>query len=76
VADPTAWATDIEFDVPVDVAPGEETEKTVRVQVTDADGLEAVREITLRITCDPADRPPICLKKPWLPGCRPGIDRN
>jgi hypothetical protein len=76
VSDPTAWVTDIEFEVPVDVGPGEETEKAVRVQVTDADGLEAVRAITLRIRYDPGGRPPICSKKPWLPECRPGIDRN
>ena len=42
VSDPTAWATDIEFEVPVNVAPGGETEKAVRVHVMDADGLDAV----------------------------------
>jgi len=76
VSDPTAWATDIEFDVPANVAPGGETEKAVQVRVTDADGLEAVRAITLRIRYDPGGRPPICSKKPWLPDCRIGIDRN
>jgi len=76
VSDPAAWATDIEFEVPANVPPGGETEKAVSVRVTDADGLEAVSEITVRITYDPLDRPPICRKKPWLPECRPGIDRN
>jgi hypothetical protein len=46
--------------------------KLVRVRVTDADGLFAQDDLTVRIHVipDDGDLPPVCRVKPWLPVCQ------
>ncbi|MEO7454058.1 MAG: hypothetical protein ABIV13_04780 [Fimbriimonadales bacterium] len=62
--------TQIGFSIPV----GQQViNRKVQVRVTDADGLFAEDEITVRlrrVTHDPS-LPPVCKVKPWLPQCNP-----
>ena len=75
----TGDSVPITFRIPRDVAPGEEDTHTIRVTVTDADGLTATRSITLRILYERGGVPAVCHAKPHLPGCPgagPGPDTD
>lgn len=73
LANATGDSVRITFQIPRNVAPGEEDTHTIRVTVTDADGLTATRRITLRILYERGGVPAVCHTKPHLPGC-PGAN--
>jgi hypothetical protein len=73
IANPGGESTAIQFNIP-EAEPGTVLPKHAAVRVTDSDNLiaEAAVDVNIHIKLpeEPADVPPICQIKPWLPQCQ------